>query len=232
MYNEAMRCKKCQAELPAENVNIQLAIAKCSYCNTVFSFLDDIVAPRSGRRYHDIGLPKGLSMENTEHELRIRRRWFSALTVILTGFAVFWDTFIIAWFLIALNGGEYGMAAAGSLHALVGLGITYFVLAGYLNTTLVAVNRENLIIYHAPLPWPGTKTLASSDVTQLYCKSVRSGSRSRSYSYEVRALLADGRDVKLLSGLTEDVQALFIEQEVERYLKIKDAPVSGELRKA
>ena len=232
-----MKCKKCGVDLPAENINIQLAIAKCSSCNTVFSFYEEVADPRVvfgedrlRKPLSDIGLPKGLSVEKTVSELRLRRRWFSKLTVFLTVFAAFWDGFLLIWFFIALKDGNFLMAAAGSLHAAVGLGLSYYVLAGYLNSTLVAVNRENLIIFHQPLPWPGTKTLKSSAVSQLYCRSVRSSSRSGTLSYEVRALLSDGTDVKLLSGLIEDRQALFIEQEVERYLRIEDRSVNGELK--
>jgi hypothetical protein len=232
-----MKCKKCHAEIPAENINIQPAIAKCNVCSAVFSFYDEI-APRpaesggggtpgilSRSRFTDLGLPKGFTLENTGEEIRIRRRWFSPLFIFLTVFVVFWDGFLFVWFIIAFTNGEPAMAAAGSLHALVGIGLTYFVVAGYINSTLIAANGEHLIIYHYPLPWPGTKTLKSPDITQLYCKRVRGSGRSGSVSYEVRGILQDGRDIKIVGGLTEDTQALFIEQEVENHLKIVDRPV-------
>jgi hypothetical protein len=237
--------------MPAENINIQMAIAKCNICSAVFSFYDEIAPPPGGggagllgalgsaltkglgeagqkdrpvrSQFTNLGLPKGFSLENTGEELRIKRRWFSPLFIFLTVFAVFWDGFLLVWFFIALTNGEPVMAAAGSFHALVGIGLTYFVVAGYINSTLIAVNWEHLIIYHYPLPWPGTKTLKTPDIDQLYCKRIR-GSKG-GVSYDVRVVLKDGKDLKIVGSLPEDTQALFIEQEVENRLKIKDRPV-------
>lgn len=38
-----------------------------------------------------------------------------------------------------------------------------------------------------------------------------------------------GNDTKLLSGLKTSEQALYVEQEIEKYLGIKNKPVRGEL---
>ena len=38
-----------------------------------------------------------------------------------------------------------------------------------------------------------------------------------------------GRNIKLVGGLESQEQAIFIEQKIEKYLRIEDAPVPGEL---
>lgn len=245
-----MECKNCHWEIPAENINIQLAVAKCGNCHTVFSFYDDIVAPgrrnpEDGRpdgrpvdapgeearkafprtgRFTAVSLPRGMSLEDTGIELRVLRRWFSPQIVVLTFFTVIWDAFLLFWFIIALSGGLYGMAAAGSIHLLVGVGLTYYVIAGYLNSTIVAVNENYIVIHHAPLPWRGAKTIQAEDIDQVYCRE--------GLNYSVHALLKDGQDIRLVHGLRNEVQALYIEQEAEKYLGIKDRPVPDELPRA
>ena len=39
------------------------------------------------------------------------------------------------------------------------------------------------------------------------------------------------QDIKLLSKLTDTAQALFVEQEIERFLNIEDRPVEGEMKR-
>jgi hypothetical protein len=117
------------------------------------------------------------------------------------------------------------------LHVAVGIGLTYYVIAGYLNKTYVRVDISNIVIKHAPLPFFGNKTLNSSGIKQLYTKEKVSHSRhGSSVSYEVHVITHDRKNVKLLSGLESSEQALFIEQKIERFLKIEDKAVKGEIK--
>jgi len=227
-----INCKKCGAEIPAENVNVERLIAKCSKCNSVFSFADsfgDAERAQSVRRLN-VPMPERFKMENVGSDLKITRRWFSWIFVALTFFAIFWNGFMAVWFGMAISQGIWIMALFGLLHGGIGIVLLYYVLSGYLNKTVVTVNRQSLEIKHGPLPYPGKK-LNSVDIKQLYCKErvSRSSKGSISYNYEVHAVARDGKDRKLLTGLGGSDQALFVEQEIERFLRIEDKPVAGEL---
>ncbi len=229
-----MNCKNCGWEIPSENINIQLAVAKCDNCNAVFSFYDDVAprtvsaepaagspdeTPRDGTeipepksgRFAAAPLPRGVSLEDTGMELRIKRRWFAPHFLFLTFFTAIWDIFLVVWFFIAFAGGLYGMAAAGAVHLLVGIGLTYYTLAGYLNSTIVAVNEDYIVVHHAPLPWRGARTIQAEDVEKLVSRGTG--------VYSVHAVLKDGQDFRLIGGLRDETQALYIEQEAARYLR-------------
>lgn len=224
-------CKRCGAEIPAEHVNINRLIAKCSACNAVFSFQDQLpdAATPPGERL-PVPLPKGLEATQRGSELTITRRWFTPAILFLTFFCVFWNGFMLVWFSIAISQGAWPMVAFGSLHGAVGLFLLYSVLTGFLNTTTITVNKRALTITHGPLPWPGNKEIQSHDLKQLYCKEHLSASRRSSrFSYEVHAILRNGQQEKLLKGLEDAEQALYMEQEIERFLEIEDQPVRGEL---
>jgi hypothetical protein len=106
------------------------------------------------------------------------------------------------------------------------------VLAGYLNRTIMTVNRSLFTIKHAPIPWPGNRLLNPLEITQLYCKEqMHRNKGSVSYTYEVHAVLKNNERAKLISGLDSSEQALYIEQEIERFLNIEDQPVRGELQR-
>ena len=109
-------------------------------------------------------------------------------------------------------------------------GIAYTALAGWLNRTRITVDQGRISVRHGPLPWLGNKDLDGSTMKQLYSKEkISRGRNSTSVTYEVHAITTNGRNEKLLSGLETSEQALYIEQEIERYLRIEDAPVRGQI---
>ena len=71
--------------------------------------------------------------------------------------------------------------------------------------------------------------MPADQIQQLYCTAKTSSSRNgTSTAYELHALTSGGEDRKLLK-VDELEQALFIEQEVEKFLGIADVPVRGEI---
>ena len=73
------------------------------------------------------------------------------------------------------------------------------------------------------------KELVATQVVQLYTKQkVTSGTNGTSISYEVQVIGDDKRNIPLITGLQTSEQAQFIEQKIEKYLKIADRPVKGE----
>ncbi|MCP4542601.1 MAG: hypothetical protein GY832_36225 [Chloroflexi bacterium] len=178
----------------------------------------------------DLGLPNGIDLTENLDGLEIVRRWFSIQTVFLTFFVVFWDGFLVFWYTQAINTSNIMMLVFPLLHVAIGVGLTYYVLASYVNRTYIRVNHSFLSIQHAPLPFPGNRTVDASDIKQVYSKeNISRSRRSNSVTYEVHALTRNGRNLKLLSRLPNSEQALFIEQEIERFLRIQDVPVRGEI---
>jgi hypothetical protein len=177
-------------------------------------------------------MPKGIRLFRRANGLRILRRWFSAKVFGLLFFCLFWDGFMVVWFSIAIKQRIWPMAAFGSIHGLVGVGLTYFTLAGFLNTTTITVINGLLQIRHAPMPVPGNRQIKADSLRQLYTnRIVHHGKNGTSISYELRAQTNDGRDEKVLGNLDSENQSLFIEQEIEEFLGIKDRAVLGEVER-
>lgn len=227
-------CKQCGADVSADNINIDSLVAKCSFCNAVFRFDDQLEPaqrPPAPPRLK-VSMPKGIEVQPTVNRLEIVRKWFSLKILFFTAFTVFWDGFMIVWFSIAISQQQWMMAAFGTIHGIVGLGLLYYVLAGYLNRTIMTVNRSLFTIKHTPIPWPGNRLLNPLEITQLYCKEQMHRNKSSvSYTYEVHAVLKNNERAKLIFGLDSSEQALYIEQEIERFLNIEDQPVRGELQR-
>ena len=233
-----LNCRNCGKPIAAADVNIELAIAKCMACNSVFNFADQLGAKAGlAARRPEVPMPGGITVDQWGPQLKIVRRWFSPVIIFLIFFCIAWDSFLVFWYAMAfsdLNGGGMGwmMIIFPVAHVAVGVGLTYFTIAGILNKTKLSVDVGQLTVRHGPLPWPGNRTLTTDELDQLYCTEhiSRSGnSTSSSTSYRVNVATRDGKKIKLLSGLSDADQALYIEQKIEEHLGIEDRPVGGEI---
>jgi hypothetical protein len=204
-------------------------VAKCAVCNTVFSFEDQIDGAEP-RRQLDVPMPKGIAVEHQGYELAITRRWLSVKHFFLIFFCLFWDGFLLVWYGIAISQRIWVMALFATFHASIGLFLTYYTLAGFRNRTLIRVSPSLLAVDHGPLPWWGNTHVDAPSIAQVYCKEhIRRSRGTTSASFSVHAATNAGGEEKLVDDLESSDQALYLEQEIERFLGIKDVPVRGEM---
>jgi hypothetical protein len=234
-----LSCEVCHAPLRPEDVRLDIAVAKCHSCNAVYDL--------SGRKARGLPassqarpkltrakapLPSKFKVEDDGGATRITWRWFNPLQhIFMLFFCIAWDGFLVMWYGIAFAaGGPLIMKIFPLVHVAVGVGLTYSTITGFLNRTTVEVSRTRLTIRHGPLPWVGNRDVPGRQFTQLYGEeTAKTNKGSTTYTYDLIALDREGRKIKLLSGLTEKDQVLYLEQTLERRLGIEDEPVAGEV---
>jgi hypothetical protein len=226
-----LACKTCGKPIPAEDVNIKLAIAKCHACHAVFAFADDLGTPTQPRP--EVLLPPRFKLDAWGPEMTITRSWFSHSVWFLIPFAIFWNGFLVVWYSIGIRAVMSGekvawiMLAFPVLHVAVGIGLVYAVLCMLLNKTVIRISSGELSVWNGPLPCGGNRRLFTSDVKQLFCsEKSHKGKHGMRHTYKVEVLKRDDSKVELVTGLEELDQALFIEQ----HLRIVDERVPGEVR--
>ena len=248
-----LKCEQCGAPFRATDLQLHRGIAVCSACAgvqrlpgpTTSEAPNTSEASANRKSTADVPVPERFTVDNDGHELTIRQRWFQGALFFLLFFAIAWDSFLVGWHWMLTSGpfgGNDGMPGPFKLiffvfpiaHVAVGVGLTYFVLAGFLNSTVIRVVDGMLSVRHGPLPWRGNLDMATDEIEQIYCQNKlrtnhnHDGHTSTSMSYEVHAVVA-GQKRKLLGGLHEADHALFVEQTLERFLKIEDRAVHGEM---
>jgi hypothetical protein len=176
-------------------------------------------------------IPEHISMEQTSGGLLFSYRWFSPAYIFIALFAIAWDGFLVFWYSVATSqNAPLMMLLFPIIHVLVGIGITYYALAGFYNKTLVLVGEGKLTIQHTPLPWPGNRVLQAADLTQLYSQErviqTRNGTQVK---YQLNAITRDNKKIALMSNLTAPDQVRFLEHKIEENLGITDIPVEGEM---
>ena len=231
-----LTCPECRQNIPAEDVDLSTALAKCRRCQTVFSF-QSIVQKQQARApqfqlREPIDVPAAFHVDDWPSEFKVRWRWFRGLYLVLGIFCGFWDGFLVIWYAGAILGGAPWMfLVVPLLHVAVGVGLTYVVLGGLLNSSTLRLAGGELSIEYGPVPWKGGRRLAAREIEQLYCQYRANPSKGSQTTnvYDVHAILSDTSDIVLVSGLTEPLQALYLEQQFEQRLGIVDRAVDGEM---
>jgi hypothetical protein len=189
-------------------------------------------------------MPERITRELLPSGLRLSYRWLRPAAYFFVVFCVFWNAFLVFWFapatagldltkgIDALPGPRLMMLLFPLLHVAAGIGLAYFTACLFVNRTVIDVSPREIRVQVGPLPWRGNLAVPPAQVAQIYREEiVRHTKNGRSVSYHLSVATKDGRKLKLLSGVPSADQALYLEQEIERHLGIRDQPVTGEMRK-
>ena len=245
MTHMKLECPNCGASVPATNINVQETIAVCPACDTVFNFSGGDVnvgssamqatKPKNKFKYDEVRMPNSFDVQETDQKLTISYSWFSCIAPFLTFFALVWNGIIFGIFFPAISGFNnlgFPFAFFPLIFGGVGVGLVYFNIAQYVNRTYIVIGPKEMQIYSKPLPMPNTQTIKHDEIHQVYAKQRinRNSDGKRTITYEVQAAMHGNQHKKLVGSLSNAEQALFIEQEIEKYLGIDDVRVSGEYR--
>lgn len=235
-----IRCRSCGKDVPAEDVNLDKGLAKCRACHAVFDFSGQVktaAAPKRNRG--EIPMPANLVVAESPTSLAVVRRWGRGPAIFLIFFAGFWNL-VVSVFVVAAASGtlkdEQGQRPGAFIwlflapFILVGAGTAYVALAFLLNRTTIKVEGTALTVTHGPIRWPGARTLDAAQIHQLYCTEYVAYRQNNvpQYRLVVNALMLDGSRLKLIKGVEDAGQALYLEQLLERHLGIEDRPVREE----
>jgi hypothetical protein len=172
-----------------------------------------------------------VQLEQKNGELQLEWRWFSPKYIPLAFFCVAWDAFLIFWYSIAFGmDAPWIMIVFPVAHLAVGVGLTYSTLAGFLNSTKIRLTQTTFSVQHDPLPWWGEVKVPISEVRQFYCREQSPKNSEGARSYQLVAVLADERQLNLVSNLDSPDVGWFLEQQIEGYLGIQDKRVADELQ--
>jgi len=224
-----IKCSSCGRDVPASDVDIRSQLAKCTSCDNVFNISSQV--PGGGSINRDtVPPPKCFEINYVENGIEIVRRWFGPVAYFFAFFSAFWNGITFTIIFQAIKAGEWGAVAFCSIHGSIGLGMLYFTIACFINRTYIRVAYQSIDIKHKPLPWPGSKRVNSSDLKQLFSKEkIHRNRNGVSYSYEVHAITHAGATIKMVTGMQKSEHAIFIEQQIENYLGIRDESVRGEM---
>ncbi len=181
-----------------------------------------------------VPIPERFEVLLHDGELRVRWRWFRAKEHLgLLLFCFVWDGALIAMFATKFLDGMLSWSQLFMIgHFAVGVGLTYYLLAGLFNRTTVSAVPGRLTIKHEPIPWRGNRELTRAEIRQLYVgEHTTENDGVTTTRYELCAVLDGDRQVELVRGLDELAQARYLEDAFELHFKIKDRWIPDEVPK-
>lgn len=214
-------CPTCHAHIKAGDINIDDKIAKCSSCDSVF-FIHDQVSKLLLREdpKHEVIRPEGIDLFEFRDalEISVKQPWtaLEVIPAILLPFLAI--IFTIAFFKKGFN---YGFALA----SWISTAVTFFLLAQRKKHWIyINIDDKYLSTFWRPKKLHKDKHFPIDQVNQLYVRGMN-GACSL-------ILVLDApegqKHIKLIGDMSSLSKAKYLEQEIERYLKIPDRKLPEE----
>lgn len=149
-------------------------------------------------------------------------------------FTFAWNSMVIGFMLLMIASGMLAMLLFLLIFAFAGLYMAWQTLRMFFNHKKVVISEDFLSTEVRPFKiGKGKQDFSIDEIDQLYVSKYFTGTtinEKRIMAYSLSAILKDKRSVRIISNSNLET-ALYLEQEVERFLDITDKPVHGEILK-
>ncbi|MCB0321264.1 MAG: hypothetical protein KDD60_10080 [Bdellovibrionales bacterium] len=244
---ESLSCLKCSAPLSDKDVNPDLGIAKCKYCDAWMKLSDFQKEPKplpKESRRKELPVPRNIQISETEEKLTIS-------VTPSTGSGGFGIVGSILGGVVAVVFLMFFMSFANSMGApplfiFAPLLMMVFVVGSILMGIAKNEHKSRLRVVnvikgqHLQCQSPGfggtPERLPLETIKQLYCTEEyeqeynNSNKAYRSITfYNVNALMTDDSSRHVMTGLQTKQEAFLVEGKIEHFLDLPDNPVAGEI---
>ncbi|MES2594287.1 MAG: hypothetical protein V4662_03070 [Verrucomicrobiota bacterium] len=178
-----------------------------------------------------ISIPQQMDLKHTAHGVVITRYWRHRAGLLLIPFCPLWVMMFYAFKSLSAGIDDPMITVLIPLtHAALGVATVYLLLAMLINRTRITVTSSEVSVTHGPLPWRGEGKVPVGQIDQLFSKEIhRTTHHGLSKRYQVWVALTDGTQSRLVDVGLEADKALYIEQQIELALHIRDQLIPGEL---
>ncbi len=231
---DLIKCKRCESVVSESNINRDEKVANCQRCGALFSFEETDRKTLLPPKEKILIEPKGIHIENRGIDLLISSKMDGFAKGFFTFFSLFWNAIVFVFVFTALASKNYEILLFISIHLTVGLAIAYYTISLYINKYEIIVDKRHLKTQYGPMKFPFKKThyVESGLIKQVFCQKYVAGTVNNvpQFSFKVSIYKNDTATIDLLKGLKSYNQALYIEQQIESFINIIDAPIEGEYR--
>ncbi len=219
---QKISCPNCGQSIPADDINIQDKIAKCRGCHAVFPFqhkLDTLLTTRKPEQ--TVVRPEGVDLYAYQNELELSLRQNASIVDIFPW--VFWPLLPIFFTIAFFNEGFPLVVMLASW--MIGIFPIMNLLTFSKHRVYITMDDVYLNIQWRPKKLIKDRRFLVRDIDQVYVKKIN--------AYHSVILMINQpsgqKEVTVLSDISL-AKTRFLEQEIEKYLKIEDREVPGEVK--
>lgn len=153
----------------------------------------------------------------------ISRRWLNGQLAFIVLFTIAWDAFLVFWYMTAFSQPEKEWIAIifPVAHLGVGIGLTYYCIAGFLNVTELEISPAVVRVTTRPVPWHREIVHAPADIRDVLWHE--RGSKGYGTTFDVSVVTAAGEEKRLIRSLPRYEQARFYVRELKSLLGLPPA---------
>lgn len=217
-------CPSCDSMVPAEHIDLNSKIGKCSNCQALFSVEKDLQHLQTNVKMREkLKRPAGVEIFQFKDELEIEVvQPLSVLQIINLLLSPFVLIFSILIYFLKGEPGAMGFIIASVLLTAYGI---YYLFRRKEHKIFINIDEDKVSVQRRPNNWTKDQFFNRSEIEQVYVMQAADGL--------ALCFVIDGiegqKHVKVLTRMTNISEAKYMEQEIERYLGITDRVVSGEL---
>lgn len=217
-------CPKCDTVVNTEDLNIQESIGKCGECNVVFSFAEQVEQSILSTTNELIVKPQGFEVfeSNRFSEISMRQPPPLLYILLLSFLPLFIIIFTVNYFKNDMAWAYYPMMTLISLFLFSG----YRLIRRKDQKIYITIESGKFTREYRPHNLHRPLKLDTEQIQQIYVTKNDGGINLNAIINE------DGgqKHIIVIPRLENLIHAKFLEQEIEKMLKIKNKPVPGEQR--
>ncbi len=173
----------------------------------------------SAAQASSLAKPGNVDVEVVEKTLTLTRRWYSKSVLFMALCSLPPLIFVVIATMPIVQGEEYNwMSLAIPLpFLLVGLLLAYGALAGFLNSTTLWLDDEQLDVTHGPIPWWIKPVSIESERIKRFLVT-QTESKKKHPKYVICAQVSDEEVLSVMNGLPDLETAYFIKEKIQEFL--------------
>lgn len=164
--------------------------------------------------------PPGIKVKRTIEGLVLSKSWFHYSHLPTISLAVAWNGFVVYWFIKYVAPTKSGSNLVILIPFSIGLALAYFALAKAINSTRIIITNESIRVSAKPMPWSGSAEVLRPNIHKITTSYDVSVSNPQIQTSSVYIQRHDGSKCKIISDLESTKQAYFIQQIIEKNLKL------------
>lgn len=165
-------------------------------------------------------IPEGLDLIRELGDTVIVRKWYSWTIWFSLLFIIFWDSFLIIWYVMVFIHPKIEAFLIPIFHIIVGVYMTYYTICSFINSTRIHLTENGVKISIGPLPWLGNKTVERANLNGFIVRQSRNNQNRQ--IFKVVYVSQENREKTLYSGFQDRAQTEYVADYLSYYYKTPD----------